>query len=109
MSSHSNSILDNQRENDSQTTQPQTPPLPETDELPPQLHAGRLDGPGPEYGKEHGIGAKIQGMKEQIKGTITMNPELKQRGKERQTGELAEKEKAEQDAHNPFQSASTNE
>ncbi|KAJ1305155.1 hypothetical protein OPQ81_000189 [Rhizoctonia solani] len=76
------------------------------EQYPPQLHAGKV-GYGPHYaevhGKDTGLGAKVTGVKEQLKGKITRNPELEQQGKERKTGELATKQQAEDDAKNPFQ------
>lgn len=92
-------------------------------EYPEQLHAGPYTfhlntklayitlrvgkvGLGPEYGQKnretHGITAKIKGFKEEVKGTITRNSELVQKGKERQTGELAKKDE-EKDDVNPFE------
>ncbi|CAE6443390.1 unnamed protein product [Rhizoctonia solani] len=78
----------------------------EGEQYPPQLHAGKV-GYGPHYaevhGKESGLGAKLTGVKEQLKGAITRNHELEQKGKDRRTGELTAKERAEDDAKNPFQ------
>jgi len=75
------------------------------DEYPEQKHAGRV-GLGPEYGKKnketHGITAKIAGYKEEIKGTITRNSDLVQKGRDRRTGELAQKEEAAKDNDDPF-------
>ena len=80
---------------------------------PEQLHAGKLDGPGPEYGRIHRVvsvqsrydfpvfnhlsskqtmGDRIQGVKEEIKGSIKRDPGLKKTGKERMTGELKRKQ-----------------
>ncbi|CAE6444298.1 hypothetical protein BN14_10161 [Rhizoctonia solani AG-1 IB] len=90
------------------TTGPDDPPpgAKEGEQYPPQLHAGKV-GYGPHYaevhGKENGLGAKLTGVKEQLKGMVTRNHELQQKGKERRTGELAAKEHAEDDAQNPFQ------
>ena len=41
------------------------------------------------------LSERIQGVKEQVKGVITRDPELKHRGKERMTGELKRKQKEE--------------
>ncbi|QRV78561.1 hypothetical protein RhiJN_06576 [Ceratobasidium sp. AG-Ba] len=75
---------------------------------PPQLHAGQV-GYGPHYaevhGKETGLGAKMTGLKEQIKGKVTRNPDLEQRGHDRMTGELKAKEQAEEEARDPFATA----
>ncbi|CAE6488294.1 unnamed protein product [Rhizoctonia solani] len=77
----------------------------EGEQYPPQIHAGKV-GYGPHYaevhGKDTGLGAKMTGLKEQIKGKITRNHELEQKGKERKTGELAAKQQADDDAKNPF-------
>ncbi|EUC59245.1 2OG-Fe(II) oxygenase family protein [Rhizoctonia solani AG-3 Rhs1AP] len=78
----------------------------EGEQYPPQLHAGKV-GYGPHYaevhGKDTGLGAKVTGLKEQLKGKITRNHELEQKGKERKTGALAAKQQAEDDTNNPFQ------
>ncbi|CAE6424637.1 unnamed protein product [Rhizoctonia solani] len=78
----------------------------EGEQYPPQIHAGKV-GYGPHYaevhGKDTGLGAKVTGLKEQLKGKITRNHELEQKGKDRKTGELAAKQQAEDDAKNPFQ------
>ncbi|KAG8705539.1 hypothetical protein FRC08_001623 [Ceratobasidium sp. 394] len=49
-----------------------------------------------------GFGAKLTGYKEELKGKLTRNPELAQRGHDRVTGELKAKQQAEEDANNPF-------
>ncbi len=41
------------------------------------------------------VSDRLQGWKDQIKGTVTRKPDVKQRGKERRTGELKDKEKEE--------------
>ena len=46
------------------------------------------------YGLQ-GLYERMKGVKEQIKGTIKRDPELKQRGHDRMTGELKRKEKEE--------------
>jgi len=75
-------------------------------EYPEQLHAGHLDGLGPEYGKMNKVtmSDRIQGVKEHIKGALKRDPELKHKGQERMTGELKQKEK-EEDNPNPFGTA----
>ena len=45
---------------------------------------------------------RFKGLKEQIKGTVKRDPELKQRGKERMTGELKKKEQKEMEESDPF-------
>ncbi|CUA73298.1 hypothetical protein RSOLAG22IIIB_05246 [Rhizoctonia solani] len=84
-----------------------TPPgTNEGDQYPPQIHAGKV-GYGPHYaevhGKDSGLGAKVTGLKEQLKGKITRNHELEQQGKDRKSGQLAAKQQAEDDAKNPFE------
>ncbi|KAG8694362.1 hypothetical protein FRC11_002240, partial [Ceratobasidium sp. 423] len=75
------------------------------EQYPPQIHAGKV-GYGPHYaevhGKETGFGAKLTGMKEQLKGKVTRDHKLEEQGKERMTGELVAKQRAEEDAKNPF-------
>ncbi|CUA73299.1 hypothetical protein RSOLAG22IIIB_05247 [Rhizoctonia solani] len=69
-----------------------TPPgMNEGEQYPPQIHAGK------------GLGAKVTGLKEQLKGKITGNHELEQKGKDRMAGKLAAKQQDEDDAKNPFQ------
>ncbi|KAG9107446.1 hypothetical protein FRC07_008630, partial [Ceratobasidium sp. 392] len=82
------------------TTGPEDPPpgAPEGENYPPQKHAGAV-GFGPHYaevhGKDTGFAAKVTGLKEQIKGKVTHNPDLVQQGHDRQTGELKAKQQAE--------------
>jgi len=95
------------RTNDDTGTTEDSPQIPSADDdIPEQKHAGHLDGPGPEFQKGEGFGGKIQGIKEQIKGKITRNPDLVQQGKDRQTGELKRKQDDEADQNdNPFKNA----
>ncbi|CAE6444948.1 hypothetical protein RSOLAG22IIIB_13269 [Rhizoctonia solani] len=84
-----------------------TPPgTNEGEQYPPQIHAGKV-GYGPHYAEIHGnntgLGAKVTGLKEQLKGKITGNHELEQKGKDRMAGKLAAKQQDEDDAKNPFQ------
>ncbi|KAG1813530.1 uncharacterized protein BJ212DRAFT_1300938 [Suillus subaureus] len=94
-------------------TQPETSIVPSTetptqptsesltdDQLPPQRHAGAA-GLGPAYKQGAGLGEKLSGLQEEIKGKITKNPELVEHGRERRTGILKQKEQ-EQDDDNPF-------
>ncbi|CAE6475470.1 unnamed protein product [Rhizoctonia solani] len=89
------------------TTGPSDPPpgAKEGEQYPPQLHAGKV-GYGPHYAEVHGndsgLGAKLTGVKEQLKGKITRNHELEQQGKDRKTGELAAKQRAKEEEKNPF-------
>jgi hypothetical protein len=41
---------------------------------------------------DQGIGEKIAGIKEQVKGKITKNPDLVEHGQLRRTGELQKRE-----------------
>ncbi|OCB90996.1 hypothetical protein A7U60_g1743 [Sanghuangporus baumii] len=74
---------------------------------PEQLHAGKLDGLGPEYGKTHRVtlGDRLQGVKEEIKGSVKRDPELKKTGKERMTGELKRKQLEKDSNPDPLQNA----
>jgi len=57
-------------------------------DLPPQRHAGKLDGPGPEFKKGAGLGDKMTGLQEEIKGKVLRKPEVAQHGHDLRTGEL---------------------
>ncbi|KAJ4474342.1 hypothetical protein J3R30DRAFT_3707147 [Lentinula aciculospora] len=72
---------------------------------PEQHHAGAV-GYGPNYRQGATLSDKITGLKEELKGKVTKNSELLERGRERKTGELKKKEH-EQDMNNmdPFQTA----
>jgi len=76
-------------------------------QYPEQRHAGKVDGVGPEFGAANRVTVsdRLQGWKDQIKGTVTRKPDVKQRGLERRTGELKEKEKEEADKSDPFANA----
>jgi len=65
------------------------------------LHAGQV-GLGPEFGVMNKPAPKevFKGIREQIKGTITGNQELKQLGHDRRTGALARKQKEEEEDKN---------
>lgn len=63
-------------------------------EYPEQRHAGAI-GHGPEFQKGVGVDEKIGGLKDQLKGKITRDPELVEYGRERRTGELKRKEQEE--------------
>ncbi|KAF8754775.1 hypothetical protein RHS01_06052 [Rhizoctonia solani] len=80
------------------TTGPNDPPpgAAEGEMYPPQKHAGKV-GYGPHYAEVHGKETS------NLKGMVTRNHELEQKGKERRTGELAAKQHADDDAKNPFQ------
>ncbi|KAJ7841045.1 hypothetical protein B0H14DRAFT_2587071 [Mycena olivaceomarginata] len=71
-------------------------------QYPEQKHAGAV-GYGPNYNQGAGFVEKITGLKEQVKGKVTHNPELAAKGHERMTGELKHKELEEEDAKaDPF-------
>ncbi|KAH8923827.1 hypothetical protein BT69DRAFT_1319275 [Atractiella rhizophila] len=78
---------------------------PPGEDYPPQLHAGKLEGVGPEYHNEHKFSSKMTGVKEQMKGHITRNHDLVNQGKERYSGELAQKEREHEQNENPFGNA----
>ncbi|KAG2059306.1 hypothetical protein BDR06DRAFT_949333 [Suillus hirtellus] len=81
-------------------TQPSSEPLTDS-QLPPQRHAGAV-GLGPLYGQGAGLGEKLGGLQEEVKGKITRNPELVEHGRERRTGILKKKEQEQDDEENPF-------
>ncbi|KAJ6598445.1 hypothetical protein DFH09DRAFT_903476 [Mycena vulgaris] len=58
---------------------------------PEQKHAGKV-GLGPNYNQGAGFLDKVTGLKEEIKGKVTKNPELVTKGHDRFTGELKHKE-----------------
>ncbi|KAK7050487.1 calmodulin-like protein [Favolaschia claudopus] len=60
-------------------------------EYPEQKHAGAV-GYGPNYHAKPGFLDKITGMKEQVQGKVTHNPELATKGHDRITGDLKKKE-----------------
>ncbi|ESK91903.1 proteophosphoglycan ppg4 [Moniliophthora roreri MCA 2997] len=68
---------------------------------PPQRHAGAT-GYGPNYHPGPTFSDKMTGVKEELKGTLTGNTELKQQGKDRRTGELKRREAEEDDKSDPF-------
>ncbi|KAG9311454.1 hypothetical protein JVU11DRAFT_8569 [Chiua virens] len=69
--------------------------------LPPQRHAGAV-GLGPNYPLGPGLGDKIEGIAEEIKGKILGRPELVEHGREHRTGELLRKERERDNATDPF-------
>jgi len=83
------------------------PPAQNGMEYPEQLHAGKVDGVGPEFAKQQQttFSDRLQGVKEQIKGTLKRDPELKQTGKDRMTGELKKRQREDQDKSDPFSNA----
>jgi hypothetical protein len=65
-------------------------------DYPEQKHAGVV-GYGPNYTNRVGLGEKVEGIKEQIKGKLTKNPDLVEHGHLRQTGQLKEHEEEDTD------------
>lgn len=82
-------------------TQPMSESLADEGQLPPQRHAGAV-GLGPAYGQGAGLGEKLGGMQEEIRGKIMKNPELVEHGRERRTGILKKKEQQQNDEEDPF-------
>lgn len=82
------------------STQPTSEPLADS-QLPPQRHAGAI-GLGPLYGQGAGLGDKLGGLQEEVKGKITKNPELVEHGREQRTGILKKKEQEQDDEEDPF-------
>ncbi|KIK57406.1 hypothetical protein GYMLUDRAFT_263155 [Collybiopsis luxurians FD-317 M1] len=73
-----------------------------SDDYPEQRHAGAV-GYGPQYRQGVSVGDKLTGLKEELKGKVTKNPELVEQGKERRTGELKKKQEQEDTEKNdPF-------
>jgi len=68
---------------------------------PEQKHAGAV-GYGPNYNQGAGFLDKITGVKDQVKGKVTHNPELAAKGHDRMTGELKHKELEEDAKSDPF-------
>ncbi|KAK4702857.1 hypothetical protein P7C70_g3361, partial [Phenoliferia sp. Uapishka_3] len=68
---------------------------------PEQKHAGKV-GLGPNYKSGATTGDKISGMMDIAKGKITKNPELVQEGEMKKSGVLQQKQRAEDDAEDPF-------
>ncbi|KAJ7489350.1 hypothetical protein FB451DRAFT_1553185 [Mycena latifolia] len=68
---------------------------------PEQKHAGKV-GLGPNYNQGAGFLDKVTGLKEELKGKVTKNPELVAKGHDRLTGELKHKELEEDAAKDPF-------
>ncbi|KAI0266381.1 hypothetical protein BC834DRAFT_125913 [Gloeopeniophorella convolvens] len=66
------------------------------DGYPPQRHAGVV-GYGPNYNRGATMGDKLTGVKEEIRGHVTRNPEVAARGHDRRTGELKRREHEQED------------
>ncbi|SCV69977.1 BQ2448_1371 [Microbotryum intermedium] len=74
---------------------------PEHTEYPEQKHAGKV-GLGPNYKVHPTTSDKIEGQKDILIGKITGNEEKVQEGVDKKTGDKWEKEKAKDDAEDPF-------
>ncbi|KAI0266380.1 hypothetical protein BC834DRAFT_823626 [Gloeopeniophorella convolvens] len=61
------------------------------DGYPPQRHAGAV-GYGPEYNRGATLEDKMTGVKEEIRGRVTRNPEVAARGHDRRTGEFKKRQ-----------------
>ncbi|KAG2129551.1 uncharacterized protein EDB93DRAFT_114613 [Suillus bovinus] len=97
---HPSAVGTNTQPTTASTEAPTQPTITDDSQIPPQRHAGAT-GLGPLYGQGAGLGDKLGGLQEEIKGTITKNPELVEHGRERRTGILKKKEQ-EQDEEDPF-------
>ncbi|KAG8919567.1 hypothetical protein FRC02_001559 [Tulasnella sp. 418] len=76
-------------------------------DYPPQLHAGKV-GYGPHYAETHGkvsMGEKLSGIELELKGKITHNPELVQKGRDKFTGEAKRREMDEDSGKKVFKNA----
>jgi len=72
------------------------------DDYPKQLHSGKV-GYGPAYQLGPTILERVHGLEEQVKGKITHNSETVQRGKERFSGEMKQKQReADMNDADPF-------
>ncbi|KDE06155.1 hypothetical protein MVLG_03570 [Microbotryum lychnidis-dioicae p1A1 Lamole] len=74
---------------------------PEHTEYPEQRHAGKV-GLGPNYKVHPTTSDKIEGQKDILVGKITRNEEKVQDGLDKKTGDKWDKEKAKDDAEDPF-------
>ncbi|KAJ7768273.1 hypothetical protein B0H16DRAFT_1519218 [Mycena metata] len=70
-------------------------------QYPEQKHAGAV-GFGPNYHQTPGFLDKVTGLKEEMKGKVTRNPDLAAKGHDRMTGELKKKELEADAAEDPF-------
>ncbi|KAJ7267401.1 hypothetical protein C8J57DRAFT_1469628 [Mycena rebaudengoi] len=70
-------------------------------DYPEQKHAGKV-GLGPNFSDKPGLSDKIVGLKEQVIGKLTKNPELATHGHDLKTGELKKKERDADAASDPF-------
>ncbi|KAJ3805103.1 hypothetical protein F5876DRAFT_2821, partial [Lentinula aff. lateritia] len=67
---------------------------PSSESYPEQHHAGAV-GYGPNYRQTATFTDKLSGLKEELKGKVTKNPQLVEHGRELKTGELKKKEQEE--------------
>ncbi|EIW80385.1 hypothetical protein CONPUDRAFT_165920 [Coniophora puteana RWD-64-598 SS2] len=75
-------------------------------DIPPQRHAGKLDGPGPESKKGIDFGDKFAGFQEEIKGKLLRKPDVAKHGHDMRTGELKRREQEEALNVDPYSPAS---
>ncbi|KJA19496.1 hypothetical protein HYPSUDRAFT_217604 [Hypholoma sublateritium FD-334 SS-4] len=71
--------------------------------LPEQHHAGRV-GYGPNYRTGPTLEDKISGIKDELKGKLTRNPDLVAHGRDVASGEARRRALAGEDEPNPFES-----
>ncbi|KAJ7176677.1 hypothetical protein C8R46DRAFT_1076990 [Mycena filopes] len=90
-----------QPESHEQTTQASAEADHLDSQYPEQKHAGAV-GYGPNYHQKPGFLDKVTGIKEEIKGKVTKNPEMVATGHERMTGDLKKKELEADLATDPF-------
>nr|GAT47920.1 predicted protein [Mycena chlorophos] len=76
-------------------------PGPDAAEYPEQRHAGAV-GYGPNYHAQPGFLDKLTAAKETVTGKVTRNPELVEKGHDRWTGALKQKELDADLAEDPF-------
>ncbi|KAF7313851.1 Calmodulin-like protein [Mycena chlorophos] len=74
---------------------------PDAAEYPEQRHAGAV-GFGPNYHAQPGFLDKLTAAKETVTGKVTRNPELAEKGHDRWTGALKQKELDADQAEDPF-------
>jgi len=76
-------------------------------QYPEQRHSGKVDGVGPEFGAFNHVSVfeRLEGLKEEIKGSIMHKPEVKQHGKDLISGESKRREKEKQDKGGAFKNA----
>ncbi|KAJ3912864.1 hypothetical protein F5877DRAFT_72040 [Lentinula edodes] len=76
------------------TTTPSTDSTSSSSNYPAQHHAGAV-GYGPNYRQGPSLTDKLSGLKEELKGKVTKNPQMVEHGKEMKTGEVKRREQQE--------------